>query len=401
MRIAIFHDYFRVIGGGEKLILTLARHLHADVITTNVDRTLIEKLGFQDVNIISIGNLIDKSPLKQIHGSLRFYFCDFSKKYDYFIFSGNLAHFASHQHRPNLMYCHTPMRVYYDLRENVMGARKNPISRAIVAAGIGVLSYFDRKLVDRVEKIATNSQNTERRIKRYLQRDSVVIYPPCDTSRFHYSEDGDYWLSVNRIYPEKRVDVQINAFRRMPDQQLLIIGGCGNGDAAEGYARWVMNNKPHNVSIIGNVSEDSLIEYYARCRGFITTAQDEDFGMTVVEAMASGKPVIAVGEGGYLESVIDGITGVFIKCNEDAIIGAVKEISRNPGEYREACVGQSKKFDVHIFLRNMDELLGIAYEEEKALVRDEKAFNKDGMPAGSVAGLNIAAIPEQAGKIYH
>ncbi len=114
MRIAIFHDYFRTIGGAEKLILTLARHLGADVITTDVDREQIKKLGFEDVKVVSIGGLVKKSPFKMFHGMARFYFCDFSKDYDYFIFSGNLAPYASHRHRPNLWYCHTPVRILYD-----------------------------------------------------------------------------------------------------------------------------------------------------------------------------------------------------------------------------------------------------------------------------------------------
>jgi glycosyltransferase involved in cell wall biosynthesis len=367
MRIAIFYDYFRAIGGAEKLILTLARHLKADVITTDVDRSLIEKMGFQDVPIISLGGLINKSPIKMIHGSIKFYRCDFRNKYDYFIFSGSLAQFASRRHRPNLMYCNSPMRIYYDLREQVISARRNPLSRAAVAATISVLSYFDKRSYVKVEKIVANSRNASGRIAKFLGRDSVIVYPPCDTSRFRYAEDEGYWLSVNRLYPEKRVDVQIDAFRKMPDQRLLVIGDYGKGDVAAGYAENIKKNKPPNVSFISNITEDELVEYYARCRGFITTAQDEDFGLTVVEAMASGKPVIAVSEGGYLESVLDGVTGVFIKCNEDEIINAVKEISKNPGKFREACIRQSKKFDVQIFLREMDELMDIEHEEEKAL----------------------------------
>jgi len=397
MRIAIFHDYFRTIGGAEKLILTLARHLGADVITTDVDREQIKKLGFEDVKVVSIGGLVKKSPFKMFHGMARFYFCDFSKDYDYFIFSGNLAPYASHRHRPNLWYCHTPVRILYDLREQVIAARKDPVSRAVVAAAIALLTRVDKRSVGRVDRIVANSRNTAGRIKRFLGRDSVIVYPPCDTSRFHPGEDGGYWLSVNRRYPEKRVDVQVNAFGRMPGERLVIIGDYGKGDDAARYAERIKAEKPANVTIVGNVPEEELISYYARCRGLITTAVDEDFGMTAVEAMASGKPVVAVGEGGYLESVIDGITGVFIRCTEEAIISAVKEVSRNPGEYRDACLEQGKKFDVSIFLGKMDGLLG--FGEEKAPVKGEKAVGP-ALPAESAAEANATTAIEQAGKVH-
>lgn len=101
MKIAIFHDYIGAIGGGEKLVLTLARGLGADVITTDVDEDSIKKMGFEDVKIISLGETVKLPPLKQISASLRFALCNFSKEYDFFIFSGNWAHFAVRKHKPN------------------------------------------------------------------------------------------------------------------------------------------------------------------------------------------------------------------------------------------------------------------------------------------------------------
>ena len=89
MKIAIFHDYIGAIGGGEKLILTLARGLGADVITTDVDQDSLQKMGFEDVKVISLGRMIQLAPLKQICASLRFAMCNFSGMYDFFIFSGN------------------------------------------------------------------------------------------------------------------------------------------------------------------------------------------------------------------------------------------------------------------------------------------------------------------------
>jgi hypothetical protein len=101
LKIAIFHDYIGAIGGGEKLVLTLARGLNADVITTDVDEDSVKKMGFEDVKIISLGETIKLRPLKQISASLRFAMCNFSNEYDFFIFSGNCAHFAARKHKPN------------------------------------------------------------------------------------------------------------------------------------------------------------------------------------------------------------------------------------------------------------------------------------------------------------
>ena len=103
--------------------------------------------------------------------------------------------------------------------------------------------------------------------------------------------------------------------------------------------------------------ESVLIDHYSHCRGLVTTAMDEDFGLTVVEAMASGKPVIAVGEGGYLESVLDGKTGVLIGCKEDEIVKAVRMINADPLQYKDACLSRSKKFDMNTFFNGIDALI--------------------------------------------
>ena len=102
MKIAIFHDYIGAIGGGEKLVLTLARSLKADIITTDVDNDSIVKMGFEDVKIITLGNTIKLSPLKQVSASYKFAICNFSDEYDFFIISGNWAPFAAKKHKPNL-----------------------------------------------------------------------------------------------------------------------------------------------------------------------------------------------------------------------------------------------------------------------------------------------------------
>lgn len=357
MKIAIFHDYFRFIGGGEKLALTLARGLGADIITTDVDRSLVNKMGFGDVNIISLGPLTRREPLRQIQATFKFSRSDFRGRYDFYIFSGNWAHYASRKHRPNLYYNHAHVRVFYDLKEETIGSLRSPFSRFAARVWVALHSRLDKRSIARVDTIVANSEFTARRFKEYLGRDSTIVYPPVDTAKFHYIADDGYWLSVNRLFPEKRVELQLDAFARMPGERLVIIGGSDRGEYSGSYARGIVEKLPPNVTLLSGISEEKLIEYYGRCRGLIATSRDEPFGMNAIEAMASGKPVIAVKEGGYLETVVDGKTGVLIYCTPEALMGAVKLVGRDPGNYRDECLRQAQKFDVKVFLSRMESMI--------------------------------------------
>ena len=356
MRIAIFHDYIGAIGGGEKLILTLARGLGADVITTDVDHDSLKKMGFEDVKIINLGRIIQLAPLKQIQASLLFAMCDFSNKYDLFIFSGNWAHFAARKHKPNIWYCFTPTRIFYDLHDNFI-KRLSIIARPLFKMWISVHEPISRHFTGHIEHITTISRNVQKRIKKYYGRDSIVVYPAIDISKSRFEKYGDFWLSVNRLYPEKRIDLQIEAFRQMPDEKLVIVGGYAKGDHASKYASHIIKNLPDNVELLGSIPEEELIGLYATCKGHITTAMDEDFGMTPIEAMASGKPTVAVKEGGYLETVIDGSTGILVEAEVTCIMNAVKLISGNPEKYQSDCLNRAKEFDVGEFIKRMHSII--------------------------------------------
>jgi glycosyltransferase involved in cell wall biosynthesis len=356
MKIAIFHDYIGAIGGGEKLVLTLARALKADIITTDVDNDSVMKMGFEDVNIITIGNTIKLPPLKQISASYKFATCDFSDEYDFFMFSGNWAPFAAKKHRPNLYYCHTPVRAFYDLYDSFLQRQPfhvKPLFMLWVAIHKPISGYYMKY----VERIVVNSKNTQSRVIKYYRRDAEIIYPPTDISKFKFKQYGDFWLSVNRLYPEKRIELQINAFRLMPNEKLVIVGGYAEGDHATNYVEKIKNDIPRNVEIRKPMLEEELANLYSNCKGFIATAMDEDFGMTPVEAMASGKPVIAVRDGGYLESMINGVTGILIDANVYNLIDAVKIINDTPEKYRRSCEEQAKKFDIAIFVKNIKNVI--------------------------------------------
>jgi len=339
MKVAIFHDYFGAIGGGERVALQMAKILDADIITTDTDA--VRRID-PTVRVISLGKTIKFPPLKQVSASLMFATCDFSSKYDFFIFSGNWAHYASRRHHPNLWYCFTPVRAFYDLYP-IFLSRQDPLTRQFFLTWVGLHRRFDQRSVCDIDRIIAISKNVRTRILKYHHRDAEVIYPPVDAKRYKFIEYGDFWLSVNRLYPEKRIDLQIEAFRRLPEERLAIVGGYAHGDHASRYAEGLISDLPPNVTILGEVGEDELRGLYARCRGHICTAMDEDYGLTPLEATASGKPVIAVREGGYLETVTEE-TGIFVQAKMDQIVDAVRSISRDPSRYRIPCESRARSF---------------------------------------------------------
>ena len=357
MKIAIFHDYFGAIGGGEKVVIGMAKALDADIITTDTDT--LEKMD-PNARVISLGPTPAIPGLKQISASWKFRSCDFSRDYDFFIFSGNWAHYASYRHHPNLWYCHTPVRAFYDLYPLFL-SRQRIIRRQEFRVWAWCHRFFDRRSIGHIDTIVTNSKNVQARIRNTYSREAEVIYPPVDTSRFHCIEYGDFWLSVNRLYPEKRIELQIEAFRKLPEEKLVIAGGYAEGDHASLYMDRLYAHVPPNVTFLGEVSESHLIDLYARCKGMVCTALDEDFGITPLEAMASGKPVVAVNEGGFKETVTPQ-TGKFVDASRDAIIPAVKSISKNPEYFHHACIERSKDFDIRIFRERITSAVNNAYQ---------------------------------------
>ena len=341
VRVAIFHDYFGAIGGGETVVIEMAKCLGADIITTDTDA--VTKID-PSVRVITLGKTIKFPPLKQISAAARFRLCDFSKDYDFFIFTGNWSHMASFRHHPNIWYCYTPVRAFYDLYPTFI-SRQGPVTRQLFRTWVSFHKIIDQRSVRHIDRIIAISKNVQGRVLMFHNLNAGLIYPPVDTARYRCDGYGDFWLSVNRLYPEKRIDLQVEAFRKMSDERLVIVGGYAKGDHAARYAEKIDCDLPPNVTLRGEVSGNELIDLYARCRGHICTALDEDYGLTPLEAMASGKPVVAVDEGGYRETVTRA-TGMLVKPDVGSVIEAVRAVSRNPERYRVACEARAREFDV-------------------------------------------------------
>jgi len=358
-KIAIFHNFLDNIGGAELVDLTMARELNADIYTTNIDAEKIKKMGFEDVlpRVFSIGKVPINAPFKQEFSYWKFRKLNLTGKYDFFIIAGDWAMSASLKNKPHFWYVYSPTRELWDLHKYTRQNLVAPWKRPLFDAWVFVRRIINKHDAKNVQKAVSISNVVKQRLKKYLNIDSEVIYPPTETSKYYFGKTGDYWLSVNRLLNFKRIDLQLKAFEKLPSEKLIIVGSYEKSSHFLKYTNYCKKIKPSNVEIRSWVSHKELIDLYANCKGFITTSKDEDYGMNVVEAMASGKPVIAPAEGGYLETIINGTTGILIEnIDENKLAGAIKSI-KNPGAYKNACIEQAKKFDTKIFIEKIKHLL--------------------------------------------
>jgi glycosyltransferase involved in cell wall biosynthesis len=357
MKIAVFHNFLDNIGGAEIVTLILARELNADIYTTNIDQDKIRRMGFSAERIYSIGKIPRNAPFRQQAALWKFRKLNLSGQYDFFIIAGDWAMSSAVNNRPNLWFVHSPIREIWDLYKftrNNMQWNLRPIFDLWVILN----RHLNKKYLRHVDTVVCNSYNTQQRLKKYLHRDAEILYPPTETIKYSSGDDRNYWLAVNRLISHKRVDLQINTFRQLPNERLIIVGSYEQARHFQAYVRYIQSIKPDNVEIRSWITFHELAELYAHCKGFITTASDEDFGMTPVEAMASGKPVIAPNEGGYRETILHGKTGLLINdINEKKLTDAIHQINNalqeNPLAYKDACLKRAADFDTKIFINKI------------------------------------------------
>lgn len=245
----------------------------------------------------------------------------------------------------HICYCHTPMRYIWGLYDEYFGKdRATLLTRAGMRLFVGYLRRWDVRTAQNPQHFIANSEHVRQRIKNIYHRTADVIHPPINTSLFQLSQNDDgNFLIVSALVPYKRVDLAIEAFNRL-GERLVVVGDGPDAQLLRSIAQ-------SNIEFVGWQPDEKLKEYYGRCRALIFPGE-EDFGMVPVEAMASGKPVIAFAKGGALETVVRTSTlrtGVlFDEQTVDSLAAAVKRFRKEeftPETLRSFAV----KFDREVY----------------------------------------------------
>jgi glycosyltransferase involved in cell wall biosynthesis len=327
MRVAIIHYWLVGMRGGEKVIEALCEmYPQADIFTHVYVPEMVSDRIRQHRIIPTFINSLPRAPrlyktylplmplaLEQL--DLRGYDLVISSE------SGPAKGIIAPAEALHVCYCHTPMRyiwnMYHDYRSSA-----GLMTRLMMPPLSHYLRMWDVSSALRVDSFVANSATVARRIHRFYGADSVVIHPPVDTSAFSIaapSELGDYYLMAGELVSYKRPDLAVRAFNDM-QLKLVVIGGGEMLDEVRRIAG-------PTVTVMGSQPFDVLRQHYARCRALIFPGE-EDFGMVPVEAMASGRPVVAFGRGGATETVEDGLSGVFFtEQTAEAISSAVRRLA--------------------------------------------------------------------------
>jgi glycosyltransferase involved in cell wall biosynthesis len=269
----------------------------------------------------------------------------------------------------HICYCHSPMRyiwnMYHDYRSNA-----GPLARLMMPSLSHYLRMWDVTSAARVDSFVANSTTVARRIHRYYGADSVVIHPPVDTEAFSIassSELCDYYLMAGELVAYKRPDLAVRAFNEMK-LKLVVIGGGEMLDEVRRLAG-------PTVTVMGSQPFSVLKQHYARCRALIFPGE-EDFGMVPVEAMASGRPVIAYSRGGATETVVAGLSGIFFaEQTVEAISSAVRSLGSmeiNP----EIISAQANRFGREQFFQKMRAHIDHMLEEKTGVRSSQLASSR-------------------------
>ena len=239
----------------------------------------------------------------------------------------------------HLCYCHNPFRYAWDQRDEATVGRGRFMSSAIERT-LGRWRSWDRAVSGEVDSYLANGEITRERIARCFGRSSKVVYPPVNTERFSPSQAGDRYVVLSELMPHKRIDVIVEAFTQL-GIPLSVIGDGPDLNRLRSLAG-------RNVEFAGRVSDEEVADRLASSAALVQCATEE-FGIASVEAQAAGRPVLALAEGGALETVIAGKTGGFFeRPTPEALVAALSQF--NPGSFSSGdCVANSQRFSVEAF----------------------------------------------------
>lgn len=357
LKIALVFDWMTSSGGAAKVDLVLHQMFPKAPIYTSIynEKNLPE---FKKAKIVTsfIQNLPFAKDKHQIYLDLMPYAYELFdlSEFDIVISSSHSCSkgIITKPETLHLSYCHSPMRYAWDNWHNYINDYKmNPIIKKIGKRKLHKIRMWDRLSADRVDYFVANSNTTKNRIKKYYSRDSKVIFPMIEADKYNIShKPKEYYFAAGRMTPYKKFDLIVDAFNKNG----LPIKIAGTGISYEELKKKANSN----IEFLGFVKNSELIDLYANAKALIFP-QLEDFGITPLESMASGRPVIAYNKGGALDTVIENKTGIFF--NKQTVTSLNKAIEKyenklktfSPKEIRE----HAKTFDTENFQKQIKEYI--------------------------------------------
>jgi glycosyltransferase involved in cell wall biosynthesis len=328
MKLIIAHHNLNERGGAERVILKIAQHYGAKIYTFGYDpKSTFDEFKDIDIHVIGrkskLNKVLPERVSNAVHYGIGFYRVKVKEDYDVINAHASPSEWIRNKNKRVLWYCHTPPREVYDLRS--AGVRKKSMTEEMLYGAFSrIYNIEERKIVRRLEAIATNSETTNKRLVRYLSRGATVINPGVDYDKFADRGDDKYFLYPSRISQQKRQEYVMEAFDRFmkmtkdSSYKLIIAGSVSKRypDFA-GYFEKLKAMKIKNVVFKQNPSDKELEGLYSRSTAVLFSAINEDYGLVPLEGMASSKPVISVNEGGPKETILDGKTGFLVNSPKE------------------------------------------------------------------------------------
>lgn len=357
--IALAHDFLTRLGGAERVLKTLSDLFpKVPIYTLLYDET---KVGAVFPKERVIASRLQKWPLllRRKHRYLLPLMPRVVEEWDFSKFDLVISSNSAFTHgiltppaTRHICYFHSPMRYAWDWTHEYIKEQGIGVIRKIAIAHLlKKIRMWDQAVVDRVDTSIANSINVQRRIKKYYRRDSTVIYPPVDISRFKLSKSHEnFFLIISTLTPYKRIDLAIQLFNKIRKRLVII----GDGPQRE----YLQNISGNTIDFLGFKDDAAVTEYLRNCRALIFPGE-EDFGITPIEAMACGKPVLAYCKGGVRESILNGVTGEFFM--EETVSSMETGLARlilNEKNYNPlTCREQAKKFSKEVFVESIKEII--------------------------------------------
>jgi len=364
MKLAIIHDFLNQYGGAERVVGYFLRIFPGVPLYTSIyfpDDTF--KL-FRNENITT--TFMQKIPgIRKYYKKLFFLYpraFRSLKLRDYEILLGSsssYSHFINKcKDSVHINYCYTPPRFLWEAESYLTGEKVSGVMSLAARPVIHYLRKMDLRQSKRIDHYIAISEYVRNKIAKTYNRESVVIYPPIEVKKYRFRKDKEnFYLIVSRLKGYKRVDIAVKAFNIL-EKRLLVIGAGEDYDNLRKIAG-------KNIKFLGIVSDSKLLDLYSRAKSLIFTGK-EDFGLTPIEAQASGTPVIAFAEGGASETIINNETGFFFNSQQpQMLIEAVKTFESNPINPAR-CRENAMRFDFEKFKRDIKDFVRGVYKERFA-----------------------------------